>query len=52
MTAAKLAAVSAAAQSGPLDEMSLDRWAQLREAERYQMNIAEKYYREAGVLKK
>jgi tetratricopeptide (TPR) repeat protein len=29
-----------------LDEMSLERWAQLREAERYQLNIAEKYYRE------
>jgi tetratricopeptide (TPR) repeat protein len=35
-------------RAGPLDEMSLDRWAQLREAERYQMNIAEKYYREAN----
>ena len=26
--------------------MALDRWAKLREAERYQLNIAEKYYRE------
>lgn len=34
------------AQAGPLDEMSLDRWAKLREAERYQMQIAEKYFRE------
>ncbi len=34
------------AQAGPLDEMSLERWAKLREAERYQLNIAEKYYRE------
>lgn len=31
-----------------LDEMSLDRWAKLREAERYQLNIAEKYYRESN----
>lgn len=29
-----------------LDEMALDRWALLRETERYQLNIAEKYYRE------
>ena len=29
-----------------LDEMSLDRWAKLREVERYQLNIAEKYYKE------
>lgn len=29
-----------------LDEMSLDRWKKLREVERYQLNIAEKYYRE------
>ncbi len=34
------------ATAGPLDEMSLDRWAKLREAERYQLNIAEKYFRE------
>ena len=33
-------------QAGPLDELPLDRWAKLREAERYQMNIAEKFYRE------
>lgn len=31
---------------GKLDEMALDRWAKLREAERYQLNIAEKLYRE------
>ena len=35
-----------AAIAGPLDEMSLDRWAKLRETERYQLQIAEKYYRE------
>lgn len=40
-----LAANSAAAQQ-KLDEMSLDRWAKLRETERYQLKIAEKYYRE------
>ena len=28
-----------------LDEMSLERWAKLREVERHQMQIAEKYYR-------
>src|SRR5262245_19757690 len=35
------------AQAGPLDEMSLDRWAKLREVERYQLNIAEKFWRES-----
>ncbi len=34
------------AQNQNLDEMSLDRWAKLREVERHQMQIAEKYYRE------
>lgn len=29
-----------------LDDLPLDRWAKLREVERYQLNIAEKYYRE------
>jgi tetratricopeptide (TPR) repeat protein len=37
---------SAAAVAGPFDEMPLERWSKLREAERYQLNIAEKYYRE------
>lgn len=32
--------------AGPLDELPVARWAKLREAERYQMNIAEKFYRE------
>ncbi|MCE9534265.1 MAG: tetratricopeptide repeat protein, partial [Planctomycetes bacterium] len=32
--------------AGPLDEMSLERWAKLKEAERYQLNVAEKLYRE------
>jgi TolA-binding protein len=29
-----------------LDEMVVERWAKLREAERYQLNIAEKFYRD------
>jgi tetratricopeptide (TPR) repeat protein len=33
-------------QAKRLDELSLDRWKELREVERYQLNIAEKYYRE------
>lgn len=33
-------------EAEPLDEFSLDRWKELRETERYQLNIAEKYYRE------
>ena len=33
-------------QASVLDEMSIERWKDLREAERYQMQIAEKYYRE------
>ncbi len=33
------------ALSGELDEMSLDRWAKLREVERYQLNVAEEYFR-------
>ncbi|MDA1211855.1 MAG: tetratricopeptide repeat protein [Planctomycetota bacterium] len=32
--------------AAPLDELPLDRWKDLRETERYQMQIAEKYYRE------
>lgn len=41
-----LLALPSAAWAIKFDEMSLDRWALLREAERYQLNIAEKYYRE------
>lgn len=37
---------SASALAGPLDEMPVERWAKLREAERYQLNVAEKFYRE------
>ena len=29
-----------------LDQMPLDRWKKLREVERYQLNIAERYYKE------
>ena len=32
--------------SAKLDEMPLPRWALLREVERYQLNVAEKFYRE------
>lgn len=41
-----LVAMTSLLPAAPLDEMALDRWAKLREAERYQLNIAEKYYRE------
>jgi tetratricopeptide (TPR) repeat protein len=41
-----LVTVSSTASAQRLDEMSLDRWKKLREAERYQLNIAEKYYRD------
>ncbi len=34
------------AQALELDQMSLDRWKVLREVERYQLNIAERYYKE------
>ena len=34
------------ARAEQLDEMPLDRWAKLREVERYQLKIAEQYYRE------
>ncbi len=35
-----------AASAAGLDELPLDRWARLGENDRYQMNVAEKYYRE------
>ena len=37
---------TATASPERLDELSLKRWEKLREVERYQLNIAEKYYRE------
>jgi TolA-binding protein len=47
LTVAALVSIqSVCLQAGPLDELPLDRWAKLREAERYQMNIAEKFFRE------
>ncbi|MEX0819623.1 MAG: tetratricopeptide repeat protein, partial [Pirellulaceae bacterium] len=39
-------ALSTRLAAEPLDELSLARWKELREVERYQLNIAEKYYRE------
>lgn len=38
--------LSTSAEAVRLDEMSLERWAKLREVERYQLQIAEKYYRQ------
>lgn len=38
---------AAFAHAGPLDEMSLDRWAKLKEAERFQLTAAERLYRES-----
>ncbi len=34
------------ARAAKYDELALERWAKLGEADRYQLNIAEKYYRE------
>lgn len=41
-----LTLVSATVSAEPPDELPLERWKDLRETERYQMQIAEKYYRE------
>lgn len=38
--------LAATALAGPLDEMSVERWAKLREAERFQLTAAERLYRE------
>lgn len=38
--------IAQTAAAAPLDQMSLERWAKLREVERFQLNVAEKYYRE------
>lgn len=35
------------ASAGPLDEMDLKRWEKLKEAERFQLNAAERLYRES-----
>jgi tetratricopeptide (TPR) repeat protein len=37
---------AALAPAGPLDEMAVERWAKLKEAERFQLNAAERLYRE------
>ena len=39
-------AIVASAAAVPLDKMNLDRWGKLREVERYQMQVAERYYQE------
>ena len=39
-------AVLPPAFAAQLDQLSLDRWAKLREVERYQMQIAERYYKQ------
>jgi tetratricopeptide (TPR) repeat protein len=44
LCAVALSLAAGQAQAGPFDEMSLERWAKLREAERYQLKIAEKFY--------
>lgn len=43
---AAMSLLSTPARAQRLDEMSLERWAKLREVERYQLKIAEKYYRQ------
>jgi len=37
---------AAQASAAPLDDLALDRWAKLREVERYQLQMAERYYRQ------
>lgn len=39
-----ISVTAASARAAQLDELSLERWAKLREVERYQLKIAEKYY--------
>ncbi len=46
LAAAGIMVGASCAQAERLGELSLDRWKELREVERYQLNIAEKYYRE------
>ena len=45
-TLVTVTALASVGLAGPLDEMSLERWAKLREAERFQLNVAERFYRE------
>ncbi|MFM8274770.1 MAG: tetratricopeptide repeat protein [Gemmata sp.] len=46
VVALAICACSALAPAGPLDEMPVERWAKLKEAERFQLNAAERLYRE------
>ncbi|HCA49111.1 MAG TPA: hypothetical protein DEP12_01810 [Planctomycetaceae bacterium] len=46
MTLSWLSLASPALAQTKIGEMSLDRWAKMREVERYQLNIAEKYFKE------
>ena len=46
MTLSWLSLASPALAQTKISEMSLDRWAKMREVERYQLNIAEKYFKE------
>lgn len=51
MNATLLDSAQAAKRGSPkIDEMALPRWAKLRETERYQLNLAEKIYRENNYL--
>lgn len=45
-TAGMLLLLSLSASAASLDEMAVERWAKLRETERYQLNIAEKLYKQ------
>ncbi|MBM3982538.1 MAG: tetratricopeptide repeat protein [Planctomycetes bacterium] len=47
LVAVLLCASAALAPAGPLDEMDLKRWEKLKEAERFQLNAAERLYRES-----
>ncbi len=43
-----LLVVTSPLHAAKLDDLSLDRWAKLREVERYQMQVAERYYKQAS----
>jgi len=45
--AVALGVCSAFAVAGPLDEMAIDRWAKLKEAERFQLTAAERLYKDS-----
>jgi tetratricopeptide (TPR) repeat protein len=48
LAAALVAALPAAARAVGLEDVTEQRWARLREAERYQMKIADEYWRQAN----